>query len=74
MVFDQNTIYAAKSLGYSLQSKPWFSSVGVSEEEDCPVLIVYLARKPKEDADIPKTWHGIPVILRKVGKLRTLSA
>lgn len=74
MVFDQNTIYAANSLGSRLQSKPWFSRVGVSEEEERPVLIVYLARKPKnEDNDVPETWHGIPVRLRKMGKLKNLS-
>lgn len=75
MAFDEKTIYAATNLGSSLQGKPWFSSVGVAEEENHPVLIVYLRRKSKAiDNLIPHIWEGIPVRLREIGRVSPLVA
>jgi hypothetical protein len=74
MAFNEKTIYAATNLGDRLQGNPWFSSVGVAEEEDRPVLIVYLRRKSKAiDGLIPHVWEGIPVRLREIGKISSLS-
>lgn len=73
MAFDENILRAATNLGYDLAGKPWFLNVGIAEEENHPVLVVYLKRKPnKKDATIPQIWEGIPVQLREIGKARPL--
>lgn len=75
MAFDEKTIRAATNLGSDLAGKPWFSNVGIAEEENHPVLVVYLTRKPKNmDTVIPQVWEGIPVRLREIGKARPLAS
>ncbi|MDD5035216.1 MAG: hypothetical protein PHE55_10690 [Methylococcaceae bacterium] len=75
MAFDEKTLRAATNLGSDLAGKPWFLNVGIAEEENHPVLIVYLKRKPKKmDAAIPQIWEGIPVRLRQIGKARSLTS
>jgi hypothetical protein len=75
MAFDEKTLRAATNLGSDLAGKPWFLNVGIAEEENHPVLVVYLKRKPnKMDAAIPKVWEGIPVQLREIGKTRPLAS
>lgn len=74
MAFNEETIYAATNLGDRLQGNTWFSSVGLAEEQDKPVLIVYLRRKSKAiDSLIPPVWEGIPVRSREIGKISSLS-
>jgi hypothetical protein len=72
MVFDDHTICAATNLAARLQGKPWFSSVGMAEEGNNPVLIIYLTRKPKV-IEIPPFWEGIPIRIQEIGKVRTSS-
>ena len=70
---DEKTLRAATNLGSDLEGKPWFSNVGLAEEESLPVLVVYLKRKPKNlDTAIPQTWEGIPVRLKEIGKVRPI--
>lgn len=71
MAFDEKILRAARNLGFGLQGKPWFSNVGVAEEGEHLVLVVYLTRKPKNIAAlIPEVWDGIPVRCREIGKVR----
>ena len=73
MALDEKTLRAATNLGYDLAGKPWFLNVGIAEEENHPVLVVYLKRKPRNtEIAIPQVWEGIPVQLRVIGKTRTL--
>ena len=71
MVFDEQTIASAIRLGQVLHDKPWFSSVGLSEEHGRPVFIIYLHRAPGPERDsIPKQWDGFSVRTERIGKLR----
>jgi hypothetical protein len=71
MVFDKDIKASALRLGQIFQDKPWYSSVGISEENGSAVFIVYLLRAPGRDRDsIPKEWEGYPVRTERIGKLR----
>jgi hypothetical protein len=71
MVFDEHVKASAIRLGQALREKPWFSSVGVSEEAGRPVFILYLRSAPGPERDsIPKEWDGFAVRTERLGKLR----
>jgi hypothetical protein len=71
MVFDEQMKASAVRLGQALSDKPWFSSVGLSEEAGVPVFIVYLRSASKKEYDsIPKQWDGYAVRAKWIGKLR----
>src|SRR5438093_3809729 len=70
MAFDEKTKQAAIKLGHQLRDNPWFSSVGIGEEQGHPTLIVYLVREPGKDQKLlPASWEGIPVRTQKIGKV-----
>ena len=69
MVFDQSTKQAAVRLGRLLSGRPWYSSVGIQHEHGRTVLVVYLRhRLPKPSALIPKSWDGLEVRVKPLGK------
>ena len=71
MVFDEQIKASAVRLGKVFQDKPWFSSVGISEESGTPSFIVYLRSAPGKDRNsIPKEWEGYSVRTERIGKLR----
>ena len=71
MVFDEQIKASAIRLGQLLSDKPWFSSVGLSEESGLPVFIIYLRNAPGSDRDsIPKQWDGFTVRAKRIGKMR----
>jgi hypothetical protein len=71
MVFDKDIKASALRLGKIFQDKPWYSSVGISEENGTPVFIVYLRTAPGKDrSSIPKDWEGYSVRTERIGKLR----
>ena len=76
MAVDEPTRNAALRLGESLSMSSDYSSVGISEENSRPILIVYLRRNLRKSKPqrIPNDWEGIPVRVQSVGSLRPLSA
>ena len=71
MVFDEKIRDSAMRLGEVFREKPWFLSVGLSEERGHPVFIIYLRSTPGPERDsIPKRWDGFPVRTERIGKLR----
>jgi hypothetical protein len=72
MVFNNDIKASAMRLGEIFQDKPWYSSVGISEESGSPVFIVYLLRTPGrgELGSIPKEWEGRLVRTERIGKLK----
>ena len=69
MAFDEATKSAAVRLGVALRNLPYVSNVGIAEDDGSSILIVYVRRLPKKDGSIPKTWEGIPVQVRRIGKV-----
>ena len=71
MAFDKPVTQAALSLGRKLSASSWYSSVGITEHERSPVLIVYLRKRlSRADASrIPTRWEGIPVKIEQVGRI-----
>jgi hypothetical protein len=70
MAFDEQTRQAAMSLGQKLSPSPWYSSVGIAEQDSHPVLIVYLRRRSQQkDPGIPQVWEGIPVQVKQIGRI-----
>ena len=69
MAFDETTKSAAVRLGIALRNLPYVSNVGIGEAHGGLILIVYVRRLPKKDGSIPKTWEGIPVQVRRIGKV-----
>jgi hypothetical protein len=71
MVFDEQIKDSAIRLEQVIHDKPWFSSVGLSEEYGRPVFIIYLRSAPGPERDsIPKQWEGFSVRTERIGKLR----
>jgi hypothetical protein len=71
MVFDKHIKASAMRLGEVLHDKPWFSSVGISEENGSLTFIIYLRSAPGRDRNsIPKEWEGYSVRTERIGKLR----
>jgi hypothetical protein len=71
MVFDKDIKASAVRLGKVFHDKPWYSSVGISEENGSPVFIVYLRSAPGKDRNsIPKEWEGCSVRTERIGKLK----
>lgn len=72
MAFDEQTKQAATRLAQQLAGKPWVFSVGVSEEEGKPVIIVYLkSRNPR--SSVPEDREGLPVRTEYIGQVRPAS-
>ena len=70
MVFDDKTKESANRLWEEFKGKPWFSSVGLGEEEGQPVLIVYLRRSAgNEQKRVPGSWDNIPVRVQTIGRV-----
>lgn len=71
MVFGKDIEASARRFGKVFHDKPWFSSIGISEENGTPVFIVYLRSAPGRDRNsIPKDWEGYSVRTERIGKLR----
>ncbi len=57
-------------LGKHLSGKAWYSGVGVAEEDEETVLVIYSRRRlPKNDADVPQSWEGLAVRVQQIGKI-----
>ena len=68
MSFDEATRQAAVRLGKTLSGKPWYSSVGITDQSGAPALIVYSrGRLPKGDTSVPESWDGLPVRIQQLG-------
>jgi hypothetical protein len=74
MAFDEATKSAAVRLGIALRNLPCVSNIGIGEEGGRSILIAYVRRLPKKDGSIPATWEGIPVQVRRIGKVSAGSA
>jgi hypothetical protein len=70
MAFEEHTKQAAVRLGQRLSGKPWYSGVGVSEEGQRTVLIIYSRRRlPRGDRDVPQSWEGLAVRVQQIGNI-----
>jgi cellobiose phosphorylase len=70
MASEERAKQAAIRLGQRLSGKPWYSGVGISREHMAPVLIVYSRRKATTgDPDVPRSWEGMDVRVRQIGKI-----
>ncbi len=51
--------------------EPWCSSVGIAQQDNGPVLIVYLrSRAQNDESGIPTIWEGIPVQMKRTGRIQ----
>jgi hypothetical protein len=66
---------AATEIWKQLHSFPWFSSVGIGEEDEKPVLIVYSARNVRGNdlKRIPTEYGGIRVVRKTIGRVNPSS-
>ena len=70
MAFDETTKLAAIHLGQRLGGMSWYSSVGITEEDGMPLLIIYSRRAlPKSSMTVPELWEGIKVRVQRIGKV-----
>lgn len=62
---------AAISLAEMLRERVPALSVGIGQDADGPVLIVYLSRKirPSESARVPQRWKDFPVKTSVFGRV-----
>jgi hypothetical protein len=72
MASEKNIKAAALELGRTFRGEPWFLSVGISEENGRPVLIVYLRKQPPRSKRevLPATWDSIPVRVTVMGRVQ----
>lgn len=58
---------AARLLSNDLRGEPWFTSVGVGEENDAPVLYLYVSRTNIPPLPFLQSgWNGYRVILKRL--------
>lgn len=48
----------------------WLNFIGVGEVDGKPCIYLYANRKKFTRRDIPDTWHGVPVKVKYIGKIR----
>lgn len=66
---------AAKDLREHLGRPAWLSAIGVGEQDDRPVIVLYLVFKPKRrPAVLDKGWEGFPVVSFDYGTTVPLGA
>jgi len=58
----------AMTLAEELSRFPWFLFVGIGKENGEDVFIVYVSKRKLKVITplIPKTWGGVPVVVRHV--------
>jgi hypothetical protein len=66
---------AAGALDGRLRPFPWYLSVGVGQNDDGPMLFVYVkSARHRELSDLARGWMGYPVAVRATGAIRPVIA
>lgn len=60
----------AAKLQAFLGSPSWLNFIGIGEADGKPCIYLYVNRKKIPRCDIPDTWRGIPVKVKRIGKIR----
>ena len=63
---------AALSLHRELLGRPWLASVGMTDENGVPALVLYLSRRVPGNVqrELPATWQNFPVRVKEIGRVR----
>ena len=65
---------AAILLQERFQGSPWFTMVGIAEEEGRNSIVLYVKSVPAVPVDLRiNGWHNFPVIVRKMGNPRPVA-
>ena len=48
----------------------WLNFIGVGEADGKPCIYLYVNRKKFPRCDISDAWHGVPVKVKYIGKIR----
>ncbi len=66
----QDILDNAAELQTFLGYPAWLNFIGVGEADGKPCIYLYVNRKKFPRCDIPDIWRGIPVKVKRIGKIR----
>ena len=66
----QDILDNAAELQTFLGCPDWLNFIGVGETDGKPCIYLYTKRKKFSRCDIPETWCGVPVKVKRIGKIR----
>jgi hypothetical protein len=65
---------AARRLDAELRPHPWYSSTGIGDTVDGPVLFVYVSTgNHRALTRLDRGWMGYRVVVRPVGRVRAIA-